>query len=83
MPCLRYPRERLGGLSSTKKTAQIVSESLPGPPRQLTQQVKSIIEELRGTGLYKIPGLSESRVLTSTLTALTMRELGPESSTTS
>ena len=61
-----------------QKELQIVSARLPDAPRQLAQQVTSFIQELRGTELYKIPGVSETLDWTSALMALNMRQLEPE-----
>ena len=61
-----------------QKELQIVSARLPDAPRQLAQQVTSFIQELRGTELYKIPGVSETLDLIPALMAPNIRELEPE-----
>lgn len=61
-----------------QKELQIVSSKLPNAPRRLAQQVTGFIQELRETGLYKIPGVSETIDWTSALLALNQTELDAE-----
>ena len=51
---------------------------MPDAPRRLAQEVTGFIQELRGTELYKIPGVSETLDWTSALLALNQTKLDPQ-----
>ena len=61
-----------------QKELQIITSRMPDAPRRLAQEVTGFIQELRGTELYKIPGVSETLDWTSALLALNQTKLDPQ-----
>ncbi len=59
------------------KESQIVRSKMPEASQKLAGQVTAFVQELRGTELYKIPGVSETLDWTAALISLNENELTP------
>ena len=59
------------------KEMQIVRSKVPGAAANLAQQVTAFVQELRTTGLYKVPGVAETLDWTAALVSLNENELSP------
>ena len=59
------------------KEMQIVRSKVPGAEQKLAQQVTAFVQELRTTGLYKVPGVAETLDWTAALVSLNENELRP------
>ena len=59
------------------KEMQIVRSKVPGAEQKLAEQVTAFVQELRTTGLYKVPGVAETLDWTAALVSLNERELSP------
>ena len=59
------------------KEMQIVRSKVPGAAAKLAEQVTSFVQELRSTGLYKVPGVAETLDWTAALVSLNENELSP------
>ena len=59
------------------KEMQIVRSKVPGAAANLAQQVTAFVQELRTTGLYKVPGVAETLDWTAALVSLNENELRP------
>ena len=59
------------------KEMQIVRSKFPGAEQKLAEQVTSFVQELRATGLYKVPGVAETLDWTAALVSLNETELSP------
>ena len=60
-----------------QKEMQIVRSKVPEAAQQLAEQVTAFVQELRGTELYKVPGVAETLDWTAALVSLNERELSP------
>ena len=60
-----------------QKEMQIVRSKVPGAAQLLAEQVTAFVQELRGTELYKVPGVAETLDWTAALVSLNERELSP------
>ena len=60
-----------------QKEMQIVRSKVPGAAQTLAEQVTAFVQELRGTELYKVPGVAETLDWTAALVSLNERELSP------
>ena len=60
-----------------QKEMQIVRSKVPEADQKLAEQVTAFVQELRGTELYKVPGVSETLDWTAALVSLNERELSP------
>ena len=60
-----------------QKEMQIVRSKVPEADRKLAEQVTAFVQELRGTELYKVPGVAETLDWTAALVSLNERELSP------
>ena len=60
-----------------QKEMQIVRSKVPGAAQKLAEQVTAFVQELRGTELYKVPGVAETLDWTAALVSLNERELSP------
>jgi len=58
-----------------EKEYQIVLARMPGVPERLARQVCAFVRELRGTDLFKVPGIAETLDWISSLLALNQMEL--------
>jgi MoxR-like ATPase len=63
---------------SFDKELAIVRERVPEAPARLAEQVTTIVQELRGLELYKVPGVSETLDWTRALMALDRQALNPD-----
>ena len=59
------------------KEMQIVRSKVPGAAARLAEQVTAFVQELRATGLYKVPGVAETLDWTAALVSLNENELSP------
>ena len=59
------------------KEMQIVRSKVPGAAAKLAEQVTAFVQELRSTGLYKVPGVAETLDWTAALVSLNENELSP------
>ena len=59
------------------KEMQIVRSKVPGAAARLAEQVTAFVQELRSTGLYKVPGVAETLDWTAALVSLNENELSP------
>jgi MoxR-like ATPase len=60
-----------------EKELRIIEARVPGASRTLAEQVAAFVQELRGTELYKVPGVSETLDWTAALLALDRERLDP------
>ena len=60
-----------------QKEMQIVRSKVPEAEQKLAEQVTAFVQELRGTELYKVPGVAETLDWTAALVSLNERELSP------
>ena len=60
------------------KETQIVRSKVPQASQKLAGQVASFVQELRGTELYKVPGVAETLDWTAALVSLNETELSPD-----
>ncbi len=60
------------------KETQIVRSKVPQASQKLAGQVSAFIQELRGTELYKVPGVAETLDWTAALVSLNETELSPD-----
>ena len=60
-----------------QKEMQIVRSKVPGAAQKLAEQVTAFVQELRGTELYKVPGVAETLDWTAALVSLNELELSP------
>ena len=60
------------------KETQIVRSKVPQASQKLAGQVASFVQELRGTELYKVPGVAETLDWTAALVSLNETELNPD-----
>ena len=60
-----------------QKEMQIVRSKVPEAAQKLAEQVTAFVQELRGTELYKVPGVAETLDWTAALVSLNERELSP------
>ena len=60
-----------------QKEMQIVRSKVPEVAQKLAEQVTAFVQELRGTELYKVPGVAETLDWTAALVSLNERELSP------
>ena len=58
-----------------EKEYQIVLARMPGVPERLARQVCAFVRELRGTDLFKVPGIAETLDWIGSLLALNQMEL--------
>ena len=63
---------------SFDKELAIVRERVPEAPARLAEQVTTIVQELRGLELYKVPGVSETLDWARALVALDRQALNPD-----
>ena len=61
-----------------EKETQIVRSKAPQASQRLAEQVAAFVQELRGTELYKAPGVAETLDWTAALVSLNETELSPE-----
>ena len=59
------------------KEMQIVRSKVPGAEQKLAEQVTAFVQELRATGLYKVPGVAETLDWTAALVSLNETQLSP------
>ena len=59
------------------KEMQIVRSKVPAASQNLSEQVTAFVQELRGTELYKVPGVAETLDWTAALVSLNENELSP------
>ena len=59
------------------KEMQIVRSKVPAASQNLSEQVTAFVQELRGTDLYKVPGVAETLDWTAALVSLNENELSP------
>jgi MoxR-like ATPase len=64
---------------SFEKELAIVRKHVPGAAARLATQVTSIVQEMRTTELYKVPGVSETIDWVAALVALDREALDPDS----
>ena len=60
------------------KETQIVRSKVPQASQKLAGQVAAFVQELRGTELYKVPGVAETLDWTAALVSLNETELNPD-----
>ncbi len=60
-----------------EKEMQIVRSKVPAAGQRLAEQVTAFVQELRGTELYKAPGVAETLDWTAALVSLNENELSP------
>ena len=60
-----------------QKEMQIVRSKVPEAEAKLAGQVTAFVQELRGTELYKVPGVAETLDWTAALVSLNENELSP------
>ena len=60
------------------KETQIVRSKVPQASQKLAGQVTAFVQELRGTELYKVPGVAETLDWTAALVSLNETELSPD-----
>ena len=60
-----------------EKEMQIVRSKVPAAAQKLAEQVTAFVQELRGTELYKVPGVAETLDWTAALVSLNEHELSP------
>ncbi len=60
-----------------EKEMQIVRSKVPAAGQRLAEQVTAFVQELRGTELYKAPGIAETLDWTAALVSLNENELSP------
>ena len=60
------------------KETQIVRSKVPQASQKLAGQVAAFVQELRGTELYKVPGVAETLDWTAALVSLNETELSPD-----
>ena len=60
------------------KETQIVRSKVPQASAKLAGQVAAFVQELRGTELYKVPGVAETLDWTAALVSLNETELSPD-----
>ncbi len=60
------------------KETQIVRSKVPQASQKLAGQVSAFVQELRGTELYKVPGVAETLDWTAALVSLNETELSPD-----
>ena len=60
------------------KETQIVRSKMPQASQRLAGQVAAFVQELRGTELYKVPGVAETLDWTAALVSLNETELSPD-----
>ena len=60
------------------KETQIVRSKVPQASQNLAGQVAAFVQELRGTELYKVPGVAETLDWTAALVSLNETELSPD-----
>ena len=60
-----------------QKEMQIVRSKVPEAEEKLAGQVTAFVQELRGTELYKVPGVAETLDWTAALVSLNENELSP------
>ena len=60
------------------KETQIVRSKVPEASQKLAGQVTAFVQELRGTELYKVPGVAETLDWTAALVSLNETELSPD-----
>ena len=60
-----------------EKEMQIVRSKVPAASEKLAGQVTAFVQELRGTELYKVPGVAETLDWTAALVSLNENELSP------
>ncbi len=60
-----------------EKEMQIVQSKVPAASQKLAGQVTAFVQELRGTELYKVPGVAETLDWTAALVSLNEHELNP------
>ena len=60
-----------------EKEMQIVRSKVPAASQNLSEQVTAFVQELRGTELYKVPGVAETLDWTAALVSLNENELSP------
>ncbi len=60
------------------KETQIVRSKVPQASQRLAGQVAAFVQELRGTELYKVPGVAETLDWTAALVSLNETELSPD-----
>ena len=60
-----------------QKEMQIVRSKVPEAEAKLAEQVTAFVQELRGTELYKVPGVAETLDWTAALVSLNENELSP------
>jgi MoxR-like ATPase len=63
---------------SFEKELAIVREHVPLAPARLAEQVTTLVQELRGLELYKVPGVSETLDWVAALIALDRQTLDPD-----
>jgi MoxR-like ATPase len=63
---------------SFEKELAIVREHAPHAPARLAEQVTTLVQELRGLDLYKVPGVSETLDWVAALVALDRQTLDPD-----
>ena len=63
---------------SFEKELAIVREHVPHAPARLAEQVTTLVQELRGLELYKVPGVSETLDWVAALIALDRQTLDPD-----
>src|SRR5687767_15825711 len=63
---------------SFEKELAIVREHVPHAPARLAEQVTTLVQELRGLELYKVPGVSETLDWVAALVALDRQTLDPD-----
>ena len=63
---------------SFEKELAIVREHVPHAPARLAEQVTTLVHELRGLDLYKVPGVSETLDWVAALVALDRQTLDPD-----
>ena len=59
------------------KEMQIVRSKVPAASRNLSEQATAFVQELRGTELYKVPGVAETLDWTAALVSLNEDKLNP------
>jgi MoxR-like ATPase len=64
---------------SFEKELAIVRERVPQAPARLAEQVTTLVQQLRGLELYKVPGVSETLDWVAALVALDRQTLDPDS----
>jgi MoxR-like ATPase len=63
---------------TAERELQIVRSKVPGVPEMLSQQVVAFVQALRGSGIFKPPGLAETLDWAQALVALDAIALSPE-----